>query len=55
MSSIERAWSVLTSGERKLVDEYLHMEKPYDVKSAYTNQFLDKNVKMPPIHPPKLF
>jgi NitT/TauT family transport system substrate-binding protein len=39
----------------KLVDEYLHMEKPYDVKSAYTNQFLDKNVKMPPIHPPKLF
>ena len=39
----------------KLVDEYLHMEKPYDVKTAYTNEFLDKNVKMPPIHPPKLF
>jgi hypothetical protein len=25
------------------------------VKTAYTNEFLDKNVKMPPIHPPKLF
>ncbi len=39
----------------KLVDEYLKMEKPYDIKSAYTNQFLDKSVKMPPINPPKLF
>ena len=38
----------------KLVDEYLKMEKPY-VKSAYTNEFLDKNVKMPPINPPKLY
>lgn len=39
----------------KLVDEYLHMEKPYDVKTAYTDEFLDKNVKMPPINPPKLY
>ena len=39
----------------RLVDEYLKMEKPYDVRTAYTNEFLDKNVKMPPIHPPKLF
>lgn len=39
----------------KLVDEFLKMEKPYDIKSAYTNQFLDKSVKMPPINPPKLF
>jgi NitT/TauT family transport system substrate-binding protein len=39
----------------KLVDEYLKMEKPYDIKTAYTNDFLDKSVKMPPIHPPKLF
>jgi NitT/TauT family transport system substrate-binding protein len=38
-----------------LVDEYLHMEKPYDIKTAYTNEFLDKSVKMPPIHPPKLY
>ena len=39
----------------KLIDEYLKMEKPYDVKTAYTNDFLDKNVKMPPINPPKLY
>src|SRR5947209_5184009 len=39
----------------QLVDEYLKMEKPYDVRTAYTNEFLDKNVKMPPIHPPKLY
>ena len=39
----------------KLVNEYLKMEKPYDIKSAYTNQFLDKGVKMPPINPPKLY
>jgi len=25
------------------------------VKTAYTNEFLDKNVKMPPINPPKLY
>jgi NitT/TauT family transport system substrate-binding protein len=39
----------------KLVDEYLKMEKPYDIKAAYTNDFLDKSVKMPPINPPKLY
>ena len=39
----------------RLVDEYLKMEKPYDVRTAYTNDFLDKRIKMPPIHPPKLF
>lgn len=38
-----------------LVAEYIGMEKPYDVKTAYTNEFLDKSVKMPDIHPPKLF
>ncbi len=43
------------ANDYKLVDEYLHMEKPYDVKTAYTNEFLDKAVKMPPIHPPKLY
>jgi NitT/TauT family transport system substrate-binding protein len=42
-------------GDYKLVDEYLKMEKPYDVKTAYTNEFLDKSVKMPPISPPKLY
>ncbi|MBI3435282.1 MAG: ABC transporter substrate-binding protein [Proteobacteria bacterium] len=43
------------AADYKLVDEYLKMEKPYDVKTAYTNAFLDKNVKMPPISPPKLY
>ena len=39
----------------KLVDENLMIEKPYDIKAAYTNEFLDKSVKMPPINPPKLY
>lgn len=43
------------ANDYKLVDENLKMEKSYDVKTAYTNQFLDKNVKMPPINPPKLY
>ena len=43
------------AADYKLVDEYLHMEKPYDVNTAYTNGFLDKSVKMPPINPPKLY
>ena len=43
------------ASDYKLVDEYLKMEKPYDIKAAYTNDFLDKSVKMPPINPPKLY
>jgi NitT/TauT family transport system substrate-binding protein len=39
----------------KLVSEHLKIEKPYDIKTAYTNEFLDKSVKMPPINPPKLY
>jgi len=39
----------------KLISEYLKLDKPYDVKTAYTNEFLDKSVKMPPINPPKLY
>jgi NitT/TauT family transport system substrate-binding protein len=39
----------------KLVDEFLKMEKPYDIKMAYTNEYLDKSIKMPPINPPKLY
>jgi NitT/TauT family transport system substrate-binding protein len=39
----------------KLVEEFLKLEKPYDVKTAYSNELLDKNVKMPPINPPKLY
>jgi NitT/TauT family transport system substrate-binding protein len=29
-----------------LVKDYIGIEKPYDIKSAYTNEFLDKSVKM---------
>jgi NitT/TauT family transport system substrate-binding protein len=43
------------ASDYKLVDENLKMEKAYDIKTAYTNEFLDKNVKMPPINPPKLY
>ena len=43
------------AADYKLVDEYLHMERPYEVKTAYTNEFLDKSIKMPAIHPPKLY
>ena len=49
------AHCVLPGADYKLVDEYLKMEKPYDIKTAYTNEFLDKTVKMPPINPPKLY
>jgi NitT/TauT family transport system substrate-binding protein len=43
------------AADYRLVDEYLKMEKPYDIKTAYTNEFLDKAIKMPPINPPKLY
>jgi NitT/TauT family transport system substrate-binding protein len=43
------------AADYKLVDDNLKMEKGYDIKTAYTNEFLDKNVKMPPISPPKLY
>ena len=43
------------ANDYKLVSDYLKLEKPYDIKSAYTNEFLDKSVKMPPINPPKLY
>jgi NitT/TauT family transport system substrate-binding protein len=29
-----------------LVQTYLGMEKPFDVKSAYTTRFLDESIKM---------
>jgi len=30
----------------ELVLEYIGLEKPFGVKSAYTNEFLDRTVKM---------
>src|SRR5205807_836094 len=31
----------------ELVRDYIGIDKPFDVKSTYTNEFLDKSVKMP--------
>jgi len=36
----------------ELVRDYVGIEKPYDVKSAYTNQFLDKSIKMKAVKAP---
>ena len=30
----------------ELVRDYVGLEKPYDIKTAYTNEFLDKSIKM---------
>jgi NitT/TauT family transport system substrate-binding protein len=43
------------AADYKLVNDYLKLDKPYDIKTAYTNEFLDKSVKMPAINPPKLY
>jgi NitT/TauT family transport system substrate-binding protein len=37
----------------KLVAEYVKIDKPYDVKDAYTNDFLDKSIKMIAVPEPK--
>ena len=37
----------------KLVSEYVKIDKPYDVKEAYTNEFLDKSIKMIAVPEPK--
>jgi NitT/TauT family transport system substrate-binding protein len=39
----------------KLVDEFLKLDKPFDVREAYTNDFLDRSIRMTAITPPKLF
>jgi NitT/TauT family transport system substrate-binding protein len=30
----------------ELVRDYVGIDKPFDVKSAYTNEFLDRKIKM---------
>jgi len=30
----------------ELVRDYVGIDKPFDVKSAYTNEFLDRSVRM---------
>lgn len=41
------------ASDYKLVADYVGIQKPYDVKTAYTNEFLDKSIKMPEIQPVK--
>ncbi len=31
----------------ELVDQYFELDEPFDIGSAYTNEFLDRNIKMP--------
>ena len=33
-------------GMDQLVDTYFELEEPFDVNTAYTNEFLDKTIKM---------
>ena len=33
----------------QLVRDYVGIDKPFDVKSTYTNEFLDKSIKMVPV------
>src|SRR6267378_2132101 len=33
----------------ELVRDYVGVDKPFDVKTAYTNEFLDKSIKMSPV------
>src|SRR5436853_485328 len=33
----------------QLVRDYIGIDKPYDVKTTYTNEFLDKSIKMVPV------
>jgi len=35
------------AADYELVKTYIGLEKPYDVKAAYTNEFLDRSIKMP--------
>ena len=37
----------------KLVEEYIKIDKPFDIRAAYTNDFLDKSIKMVAVPEPK--
>lgn len=37
----------------KLVEEYIKFDKPFDIRAAYTNDFLDKSIKMVAVPEPK--
>ena len=40
------------ANDDKLVADYVGIEKPYDAEAAYTDEFLDKNLKMVKVTPP---
>jgi NitT/TauT family transport system substrate-binding protein len=33
------------AGDYKLIEAYFKLEKPFDIKSAYNNSFLDMGIK----------
>ena len=35
------------AADYELVKTYVGIDKPFDVKTAYTNEFLDRSIKMP--------
>ena len=34
------------AADYELVREYIGIDKPFDVKAVYTNEFLDRSIKM---------
>ena len=39
------------NADYELVKDYVGVDKPFDVKTTYTNEFLDKSIKMKPVKP----
>ena len=37
--------ALMKSGD-ELVGDYIGIDKPFDVKTTYTNEFLDRSIKM---------
>ena len=35
------------ASDYELVKTYIGLETPFDVKTSYTNEFLDRSIKMP--------
>jgi NitT/TauT family transport system substrate-binding protein len=35
------------ASDYEIVKTYIGLDAPFDVKSAYTNEFLDRSIKMP--------
>lgn len=37
------------AADYELIEKYFKLDKPYDVKAAYTNELLDRSIKMPQV------